>query len=924
MTEISETKKVEIFCEQLTKENWNVMSFETRKLFIENALYSKIEEPDKKQKAKQIIQFKDLFIFNFGIIDRRLISSLNSIYNPDIEISDDDKAKMKVEVMKRLIGEKDEARVQQDFIFVDDNKIICDAMQSKFPNMTVYQETDLNKSKIWDSISLKIQDIIDKKKYPKLILDFDGVIMKKPERKRDYNDNDDFNVSFYNKCGSKQRIENLIKDFNKFEKDKIKIGFLTFNNIQTVGSIMCKLFDQVINKQTLPISYYEKLDMRNIYKCSLSKINKTFMLNKEDIINAITNHSEFNSKWRVTLPTPQPSGLHIQTAYEIKTQDYYITEKSDGIRSILAVYNSRMTCLITRKWDITFMTPKADGTLIGLFDSELIDVEGKQYINIFDAMMVNGDIITSKTFKERMDLAREMLESNKIPESKLNKKPVIFKVKPIYKISNIKTVAELIDVKNYTFQSDFGKYKNDGLIFTPNAQPYLNSEIYKWKPWELHTIDFKIHKVASEDYICLQVGHSNGDKDFDVIPINSEWQKFMNDTGMKDNAIVECRLVNCMWYPERIREDKNAPNFISIATDNFSLYEERLTMDDLIKIITTDSLINRYISSYKEIDKKSNRIFEGIKDMNNTIKSQLIDSTIENQRGRYAPFDRYSAVSRDASRRSTPQSGVSKESKLVYADLCCGRFGDMHKLARYNLNYIGIDSSCASLIEARKRWYEKRKDLNVNKGFTANFLNFDLSEKFDDDIKEKLKAYQNNVDIVSVQFALHYFFKNQETLDNFMYNVKWLMKDTGVFICTTTDEDTIGTLFLEESIDIYDPSKQYPNNKIYILPTQQTKEFFMTLKDSSQNTSPDNIGLSDIDFNQENEENEENDEIKLQMTDPREYYFQLDFNSGLEYIVLTKELQKYFAQIEKLNFKEFWKDKNENVLDLYCIIKAHL
>ena len=46
-------------------------------------------------------------------------------------------------------------------------------------------------------------------------------------------------------------------------------------------------------------------------------------------------------------------------------------------------------------------------------------------------------------------------------------------------------------------------------------------------------------------------------------------------------------------------------------------------------------------------------------------------------------------------------------------------------------------------------------------------------------------------DVCSIQFALHYMFENQETLQNFLQNVAEVTKEGGYFIGTSYDGDRI-------------------------------------------------------------------------------------------------------------------------------------
>jgi len=49
----------------------------------------------------------------------------------------------------------------------------------------------------------------------------------------------------------------------------------------------------------------------------------------------------------------------------------------------------------------------------------------------------------------------------------------------------------------------------------------------------------------------------------------------------------------------------------------------------------------------------------------------------------------------------------------------------------------------------------------------------------------------NGFDVCSCMFGIHYFFKNEDTLDGFLSNVSQLLNDGGVFFCTFMDGKSI-------------------------------------------------------------------------------------------------------------------------------------
>lgn len=84
---------------------------------------------------------------------------------------------------------------------------------------------------------------------------------------------------------------------------------------------------------------------------------------------------------------------------------------------------------------------------------------------------------------------------------------------------------------------DAGKleHENDGLIFTVDDCPYYPgtcSEILKWKPVELNSIDFKLHKTLHPNVYQLL---TSDDVLFSFLVVESDPSEYL--TG---NSVVEC------------------------------------------------------------------------------------------------------------------------------------------------------------------------------------------------------------------------------------------------------------------------------------------------------------------------------------------------------------------------------------------------
>ncbi len=146
-----------------------------------------------------------------------------------------------------------------------------------------------------------------------------------------------------------------------------------------------------------------------------------------------------------------------------------------------------------------------------------------------------------------------------------------------------------------------------------------------------------------------------------------------------------------------------------------------------------------------------------------------------------------------------------KRSEIALLDLAVGRGGDLYKWWTLNIDpVVGFDISAESINgdHGAKDRYRKLVDKLEGQGKsvpTYEFHVMDLSER--ENIPKIDKIIDNRkFDIVSCQFAIHYFFKTEETLDTFLTIVNRYITKDGFFIGTTMDGNEVYKMFTEGNI----------------------------------------------------------------------------------------------------------------------------
>lgn len=136
------------------------------------------------------------------------------------------------------------------------------------------------------------------------------------------------------------------------------------------------------------------------------------------------------------------------------------------------------------------------------------------------------------------------------------------------------------------------RHENDGLIFTPVADPYKAGtceRLLKWKPSELNTVDFKLiidpaETKESERRYALHVATRNGQHRL------FGYHRPDPRLDSHDGAIIECRYspddeASGHWEFTRVRADKVAANYERVVDKILDSIRDNVTSQELISRI---------------------------------------------------------------------------------------------------------------------------------------------------------------------------------------------------------------------------------------------------------------------------------------------------------------------------------------------------
>jgi mRNA guanylyltransferase len=335
-------------------------------------------------------------------------------------------------------------------------------------------------------------------------------------------------------------------------------------------------------------------------------------------------------------PGAQPVSFAREHVSELQKSEYFMCEKTDGLRCLLFMYWADgpnglqpTTFLIDRKNNYYELQPPLHVPFYKspdipeqflfntILDGELVH---DQYPNeasprlnfyIFDCLAVNGENVTAKPLDKRLGRFQEWVlkpyHKKLSATANPDLRPFALKAKQTYPAYSIR---QMFDNVLPTL-----KHGNDGLIFTCKSSAYrfgTDDHILKWKPPHENTIDFKL-RLGDFPLIDPGDGEDGLMPDYDAMPTSfhllvqhnndkyeyfanlavtpAEWEVMKGLQERLDGRIIECyRTPAGQWKYKaegdgtpRWRDDKKHANHISTVNSVLASIEAPVTEDMLLE-----------------------------------------------------------------------------------------------------------------------------------------------------------------------------------------------------------------------------------------------------------------------------------------------------------------------------------------------------
>ncbi|KAL7626836.1 Dcp1p-Dcp2p decapping enzyme complex alpha subunit [Parahypoxylon ruwenzoriense] len=333
----------------------------------------------------------------------------------------------------------------------------------------------------------------------------------------------------------------------------------------------------------------------------------------------------------VGFPGAQPVSFTRKHLEELLREDYYVCEKSDGIRYLMYLTEdenrSEVHYLIDRKNDYWFINAGSlhfplpqnqqafhTGTLL---DGELVmdtlsDGRREPRYLVFDCLALDGQSLMSRELSKRLGYFQEQVFKpykkllEEYPQEK-QYQPFFIDLKSMQMAYGVRMIFEDV-IKNL-------KHENDGLIFTAlysEYKPGTDPHILKWKDAEENTVDF-VWKLGfpnvepdeqdraegittpyidyeAKPMVDLLANHGGGFPDgyrfFDVLHLeDDEWNVLKGLGEPLDERVVEVYMDNQKrWRFYKFRDDKSDGNHISVVNSVIESIQDSVTSEELLNL----------------------------------------------------------------------------------------------------------------------------------------------------------------------------------------------------------------------------------------------------------------------------------------------------------------------------------------------------
>lgn len=447
----------------------------------------------------------------------------------------------------------------------------------------------------------------------------------------------------------------------------------------------------------------------------------------------------------------------------VLTCGYSVTDKADGERFLMFFNSNGLVFLVDRNNDMTYCGTTSPIITNTIIDGELINGVFHGFDALFDE---SKDIREYDLIKRLKILGRIINKCKNVEQIKMQTKAFYMKLNGEFcriQNGNVKKHPGIlnghigsISKQLWKRKDKLFKYKLDGLIFTPILKGYYNHDIYKWKP--VDTIDFFVRKEKPGRWKLYIAGN---DKDV---------YKNLPFFGIGDGRFIIKKGKITETVSNKIYKDDTLSEFLRNGIINIDKTIDNSFSDESVVEFYYEPTEQNFVPMKVREDKTFANNVLTINDVWESLKSPITIDDISSSPYRMAVRPFHNKIKTNLISKYMHRKSV--------LDIGFGAGGDIHKYSKARVkSVIGID-----IVEPEYH--------------IPSFIKFIKVSGDDYCIKNILeqKRYQTKFDVINIQFAAHYFFRNTEVLDNFIKNLNDCIKPGGKIVMTVLDGNKVRNL----------------------------------------------------------------------------------------------------------------------------------
>lgn len=563
-----------------------------------------------------------------------------------------------------------------------------------------------------------------------------------------------------------------------FVREKQRHSFSNSNFSVDLTIVLSKKPNDIVFEKTyeIELEFFTNnvLTIKKMINQILQIIQQSPIVTTEKFRNSLLN--DYSKLIQMRFPKfigPLPFTIN-KKQYEDKilSCNYSVTDKADGERKLLYINKNGEAILISRELNKTIYIGKTSVSLSNsLFDGELV----KNSFYIFDALFYKNKDLRSLDLYKRLETLSFLQNTQSASMKNVNLNfnlSVSLKCKKFYfqlsekegiyevfKGGSKKTKYESIyDAAGNIWTDKKQPYELDGLIFTPVISPYISNGIFKWKP--VDTFDFYVRKQdIKQPGMTYEVWELN----IAGFTMNGQDYQHFNFKGLNGRGLFTYKKFGKL---ESIVN--NIPQGYGMIKVNNSIAKQFQT-NSVVEFKFTN---NTFIPIATRQDKTHANGILAVLDAWNATNNPITLSMFKKDMQKFCGRKFHNAIKNELIQKWCKNKNV--------LDFGPGAGGNISKYKTANIkSLVGVN-----IVPIQYPIDTRTMKFFVVKNELYNVPKLTSSKQFD---------------VCTCFFAVHYFFKNNDTLNNFYNNVNNSLNAGGYLVMTCLDGEKVKKLNNYES-----------------------------------------------------------------------------------------------------------------------------